>query len=132
MVLRVEPFGYRYLGGTSSGVSKLLYNQLGLAIPEPLREGEAWFNPCTLEQLCAANPDYLFVEQRIMENFNARENMHKLRETEQWKQLKAVRNQRVFYIHTSLWVDGCGVEGQSMILEQVVDSLLGLKQDEAQ
>ncbi|MFC3749720.1 helix-turn-helix domain-containing protein [Paenibacillus sp. GCM10012306] len=125
MVLRVEPFGYRYLGGTSSGVSQLLYQRLELALPESLKAGEAWFNPCTMDQLSAADPAYLFVEKRRMEYFNAEENMEKLRESKQWKDLRAVKNNRVFYIDTSLWVDGCGVIGQSIIIDQVVSSLMG-------
>ncbi|GED71934.1 hypothetical protein BRE01_56360 [Brevibacillus reuszeri] len=124
MVLRVEPFGYRYLGGYSSGVSQLLYKKLELSLPESLKAGEAWFNPCSIEQLSMANPDYLFVEKRMMENFSAEENMQKLMANSQWKKLKAVKNKRVFYIDTSLWVDGCGVVGQSIILNQIVRSLV--------
>ncbi|WP_312116358.1 AraC family transcriptional regulator [Brevibacillus reuszeri] len=124
MVLRVEPFGYRYLGGYSSGVSQLLYKKLELSLPESLKAGEAWFNPYSIEQLSMANPDYLFVEKRMMENFSAEENMQKLMANSQWKKLKAVKNKRVFYIDTSLWVDGCGVVGQSIILNQIVRSLV--------
>ncbi|MFF2015151.1 helix-turn-helix domain-containing protein [Paenibacillus sp. NPDC058177] len=123
MVLRVEPFGYRYLGGNSSGVSQLLYQRLGLALPESLMAGEGWFNPCTIDQLSAADPAYLFVEKRMMEYFNADENMEKLREGQQWRDLRAVKDGHVFYIDTSLWVDGCGVIGQNIIIDQVVSSL---------
>jgi ABC-type Fe3+-hydroxamate transport system substrate-binding protein len=132
MVLRVEPFGYRYLGGYSSGVSQLLYKKLELSLPEPLKTGEAWFNPCSIEQLYIANPDYLFVEKRVMENFSAEENMEKLMESSQWKNLKAVNDNRVFYIDTSLWVDGCGVVGHTMIINQIVSSLMSRSNDRAQ
>lgn len=124
MILRVEPFGYRYLGGNSTGVSHLLYKKLGLSLPEPLKAGEAWFNPCSIEHLANANPEYLFVEKRVMENFSAQENMEKLMESSQWKQLKAVKNNRVFYINTSLWVDGYGIMGQTMIMDQMIRSLM--------
>jgi AraC-like DNA-binding protein len=124
MVLRVEPFGYRYLGGNSSGVSRLLYTKLELSLPESLKTGEAWFNPCSIEQLYMANPDYLFVEKRVMENFSAEENMAKLIESELWRNLKAVRNNHVSYIDTSLWVDGCGVNGQKIIIDQIVSNLI--------
>ncbi|BBI30967.1 helix-turn-helix domain-containing protein [Cohnella abietis] len=132
MVLRVEPFGYRYLGGHSSGVSQLLYTKLELSLPEPLKAGEAWFNPCSIELLSIANPDYLFVEKRVMENFSAEENMRKLMESSQWKSLKAVKNNRIFYIDTSLWVDGNGVIGQALIIDEIVSSLLRHTSDEAQ
>lgn len=124
MVLRVEPFGYRYLGGYSRGVSQLLYKKLELALPPSLKAGEAWFNPCSLDQLSVANPEFLFVEKRVMENFSAEENMQKLMASSQWKKLRAVKNNRVFYIDTSLWVDGCGVVGIPIIINQIVRSLV--------
>jgi ABC-type Fe3+-hydroxamate transport system substrate-binding protein len=132
MVLRVEPFGYRYLGGYSSEVSQLLYQKLGLSLPEPLKAGEAWFNPCSLEQLLMANPDYVFVEKRVMENFSAEENMKKFMESSQWEHVRAVKDHRVFYIDTSLWVDGSGVVGYTMIIDQIVSSLMDSPNNRAQ
>ncbi len=129
MVLRVEPFGYRYLGVNSSGVSQLLYHKLGLMPPHSLKAGKAWFNPCSLEQLAAADPEYLFVEKRVMENFSADENMEKLMESSCWTNLRAVRNGRVFYADTRIWVDGCGIAGQSIILNQIVSSLTEARQE---
>ncbi|WP_340018054.1 AraC family transcriptional regulator [Paenibacillus sp. FSL H3-0457] len=120
MLLRVEAFGYRYLGGHSHGVSHLLYEQLGLTLPQALDSGTAWFNPCSLELLTQANPDYLFVEKRIMQHFSAEENMRKLWESPQWNELKAVKNNRVFYVDTHLWVDGHGITGHTLILNQII------------
>ncbi|REK75171.1 helix-turn-helix domain-containing protein [Paenibacillus paeoniae] len=125
MVLRVEPFGYRYLGGNSSGMSQLLYKKLNLSLPVPLQTGEAWFNPCPIELLERANPDYLFIEKRVMEHFNSDDYMDKLLESHHWKKLKAVHHDRVFYMDTRLWVDGCGVIGHTKMLGQVISSLLG-------
>ena len=125
MLLRVEAFGYRYLGGHSYGISQLLYDQLGLALPEPLEQGTAWFNPCSLDLLVQANPDYLFVEKRIMQHFSADENMRKLLESPQWNELKAVRNDRVIYIDTHLWIDGHGITGHKLILNQIIGNLTG-------
>lgn len=124
MLLRVEAFGYRYLGGHSYGISQLIYNQLGLAIPQALEQGTAWFNPCSLDLLVQANPDYLFVEKRMMQHFSADENMRKLLESSQWNELKAVKNKRVFYIDTHLWVDGHGITGQNLILNQMISNLV--------
>ncbi|UQZ37683.1 hypothetical protein C2I18_24845 [Paenibacillus sp. PK3_47] len=125
MVLRIEPFGYRYLGGRSNRISRLLYDHLGLGLPEPLKAGEAWFNPCSAELLSLADPDYLFVERRVMEHFDAEDSSRKLMESSQWKNLKAARNQQVFYIDTRLWVDGCGTSGYPVILDQIVSFLSG-------
>lgn len=124
MLLRVEAFGYRYLGGHSYGISQLIYDQLGLAIPQALEQGTAWFNPCSLDLLVQANPDYLFVEKRMMQHFSADENMRKLLESSQWNELKAVKNNRVFYIDTHLWVDGHGITGQNLILNQMISNLV--------
>lgn len=103
MVLRVEAFGYRYLGGRSHGISKLLYEQLGLALPQPLQQGNAWFNACSLELLWEADPDYLFVEIRKMQHLNADESMRKLSETLQWNELRAVKTMLCI-----MWIHVCG------------------------
>lgn len=124
MLLRVEAFGYRYLGGHSYGISQLIYAQLGLALPQALEQGTAWFNPCSLDLLVQANPDHLFVEKRMMQHFSADENMRKLLESSQWNELKAVKNNRVYYIDTHLWVDGHGITGQNLILNQLISNLV--------
>ncbi|MFC6549284.1 helix-turn-helix domain-containing protein [Cohnella cellulosilytica] len=123
MALRVEPFGYRYLGGYAKGISELLYRNLGLSLPEPLKAGEAWFNPCSLELLTQANPDYLFVEKRVMEHFDAEAKMNELKQSPGWQRLKAVRLNRVFYVDTRQWVEGYGADGQKMLLDQIVAAL---------
>lgn len=68
-------------------------------------------------------------EKRVMENFSADENVEKLMESSQWGNLKAVKDNRVFYIDTSLWVEGCGVVGQSIIIDQIVSSLMSRQKD---
>ncbi|MGG4142485.1 helix-turn-helix domain-containing protein [Paenibacillus algorifonticola] len=132
MVLRVEAFGYRYLGGSSTGASQLLYEKLGLSIPELLKSGKAWFNPCTLDELHSANPDFLFVEKRVMEHYSADENMSKLIESSRWSTMKAVKNNRVCYVDTNLWVDGFGYTGQTLVLKQIVGHLLDERNVRAQ
>ncbi|WP_338554279.1 helix-turn-helix domain-containing protein [Paenibacillus sp. KS-LC4] len=132
MVLRVEPIGYRYLGENSSRVSQLLYEKLGLTLPEPLKSGKAWFNPCSIDQLYSANPDYLFVEKRVIEHYSVDENMEKLMDSYQWRNLKAVKNNRICYVDTSLWVDGFGFTGHALVLKQIVSHLLDGKSNGAQ
>ncbi|MEK5445728.1 helix-turn-helix domain-containing protein [Paenibacillus sp. FSL R7-0331] len=123
MVLRIEPFGYRYLGGRSTKLSRLLYGQLQLTLPEPLKSGEGWFNPCSVELLELANPDYLFVEPRVMEHFDAGERWRELMESRQWGRLKAVQNNKVFSVDTRLWVDGFGGAGFPLILNQITSCI---------
>lgn len=123
MILRIEPYGYRYLGVNAVGVAKLLYSQLELSAPEVLQEGKSWFNPCTLELLLSANPDYLFIEKRRIEQFSTDESMQKLLESDVWQQLKAVQQHQVFDIDTRLWVEGRGITGYKMILHELVTHL---------
>jgi ABC-type Fe3+-hydroxamate transport system substrate-binding protein len=123
MVLRVEPFGYRYLGAHSIGVSRILYRDLGLAIPPALNEGQNWFNPLRLEQLQLANPDYIYVEDRVMEGGDTRIMMEALLDSQYWKQLDAVKNNRVIKIDTSLWIGGCGPLGHALIVDQIIATL---------
>ena len=132
MILRVEPFGYRYLGLDAIGVARLLYDQLELSAPEVLQAGKAWFNPCTLDLLLSANPDYLFIEKRIIEQFSTEESMHQLIESDIWQQLKAVQHHQVFDIDTRLWVEGCGIQGYTMILDQITTYLNPTSENSAQ
>lgn len=59
-----------------------------------------------------------------MQHFSAEENMKKLVESFQWNDLKAVKNNRVFLVDTRLWVDGRGIIGHQMILNEIVNSLV--------
>lgn len=123
MVLRVEPFGYRYLGAHSFGVSRILYRELGLTIPSVLNEGQGWFNPLRLEQLPLANPRYIFVENRITEGEDNQQSLQALMSSKYWRQLDAVQNNRVFHVETGLWVNGCGPIGHAEILRQIIASI---------
>lgn len=122
MVLRVEPCGYRYMGAHSIGISRILYRELGLAIPPALNEGQHWFNPLRLEQLPLADPDFIFVENRVMEGGDTHGMMEALMSSKYWKRLNAVKNKRVQMIDTSLWV-GYGPVGYALIVDQISEFL---------
>lgn len=120
LVLRVEPYGYRYLGAHSIGASRILYRELGLAIPPALNEGQGWFNPLRLEQLPLANPSYIFIENRIIEGNDSQQSMQALLDSKYWRQLDAVQQSHVFPVDTSLWVAGCGPIGHAEIVKQII------------
>lgn len=122
MVLRVESDGYRYLGAHANGLSRILYRELGLAIPSVLNEGQEWFNPLRLEQLPLADPDFIWVENRIMEGGDTTLRMKALGSSPYWRALKAVQSNRIFKLDTRLWI-GCGPMGYSIILGEIVDAL---------
>ncbi|WP_186323645.1 helix-turn-helix domain-containing protein [Paenibacillus xylanexedens] len=121
--LRVEETGYRYVGASSSEAASLLYKELGLQIPELFRTNERGFNMCTLEQLEEANPTYLFVEKRIMDYYSADLSLSNLQNSEQWANLDAVRNKRVFYVDTGLWINNCSAFGKRKIMQQIEEAM---------
>ncbi|AVK86626.1 hypothetical protein C3943_25705 [Lysinibacillus sp. B2A1] len=124
LYLRVEELGYRYLGESSSDSAILLYQELGLQMPEILRANENSFNICSLQQLVAANPTYLFIEKRIMDYYTADFSLATLQKSEQWANLDAVKNKRVFYVDTGLWINNCSVFGKRKIMQQIEQSII--------
>ncbi|KEK11469.1 hypothetical protein EP18_13040 [Lysinibacillus sphaericus] len=125
LYLRVEELGYRYLGESSSDSAILLYQELGLQMPEGLRANANSFNICSLQQLVAANPTYLFIEKRIMDYYTADLSLATLQNSEQWANLDAVKNNRVFYVDTGLWINNCSVFGKREIMQQIEQAILG-------
>lgn len=124
LYLRVEELGYRYVGESSSDSAILLYQELGLQMPEVLRANENSFNICSLQQLVAANPTYLFIEKRIMDYYTADLSLATLQKSEQWANLDAVKNKRVYYVDTGLWINNCSVFGKRKIMQQIDQSIL--------
>ncbi|MGW9124145.1 AraC family transcriptional regulator [Paenibacillus chitinolyticus] len=125
LYLRVEELGYRYVGESSIDTAILLYKELGLQMPEIFRTNEKSFNMCSLQQLEEANPTYLFIEKRIMDYYNADLSLSILQKSEQWANLDAVKNKRVFYVDTGLWINNCSVFGKRKIMQQIEQSILG-------
>lgn len=126
LYLRVEELGYRYFGESSSDSAILLYQELGLQMPDILRANENSFNTCSLQQLVAANPTYLFIEKRIMDYYTADLSLSTLQKSEQWANLDAVKNKRVFYVDTGLWINNCSVFGKRKIMQQIEQSILAV------
>lgn len=124
LVLRVEPNRYRYLGAHSDNVSAFLYKTLGLKIPEIFKDTKEWFTPFSLEILPDIKPDYIFVEKRIMENYDSSESMKELEESPLWKSLDAVKNNRVFPLKTNDYIQGQGPIGSSLLIDYVVEKLV--------
>ena len=125
LYLRVEELGYRYIGESSSDSAILLYQELGLQMPKILRANENSFNICSLQQLVAANPTYLFIEKRLMDYYTADLSLATLQKSEQWANLDAVKNKRVFFVDTGLWINNCSVFGKRKIMQQIEQSIIG-------
>ncbi|MBD2844384.1 ABC transporter substrate-binding protein [Paenibacillus sp. IB182496] len=127
LVLRVDPNQYRFLGSKSQGASELFYQQLGLQIPEVLKDGEAWFNPFSLEILPEINPDYIFIEKRVMEGGDSDQSWEDLMGNSLWKNLDAVKNNRVFPVGTKDLVQGEGPIGSAYLIDFIVESIISVK-----
>ncbi|THF76746.1 ABC transporter substrate-binding protein [Cohnella fermenti] len=123
MVLRVEPKQYRFLGMNSAGASQLFYRQLGFVIPEALEGGESWFNPFSLEILPEINPDYIFIEKRVAEGSDSDESWNDLMNNVLWKNLDAVKHNRVFPVETRDLVQGEGPIGFRHLIDQIVTDI---------
>lgn len=117
--LRVEHFGYRYIGERSCEIAGLLYNELDLSMPPNLQGKEYSFNDLSLEDLLQANPTFLLLEKRIMDYFSSEENMKNLLNSDQWNMLDAVKNNRILFVDTSLGLNNCGIFGKPIILQNL-------------
>lgn len=125
LYLRVEESGYRYIGESSCEAAFLLYNEMGFQMPAIFRTNEPYFNPCSLQQLEEANPDYLLVEKRSMDYYSADLSFAALQKSEQWAKLDAVKNKRVLYVDTALWINNCSVFGKRKMLGQIEPFIIG-------
>jgi iron complex transport system substrate-binding protein len=124
LVLRVEPKQYRYLGSQADGGSKFFYQTLGLKIPEIFKDTKKWFTPFSLEILPDIKPDYIFLEERTMQNYDSSESLKKLEENSLWKKMDAVKNNHVFPLSTNDFVQGEGPVGSSLLIDYIVEKLV--------
>lgn len=92
LVLRVEQSQYRVLGQEAgSPGSGILYNELGLHIPEQLKDHKEWFTPISLEVFPTLKADHIFVEQRMMQNYSSEQSMKDLEQSPIWNAMDAVK-----------------------------------------
>ncbi|MHA7964914.1 hypothetical protein ACX93W_12290 [Paenibacillus sp. CAU 1782] len=83
-----------------------------------------WFTPFSLEILPELNPDYIFLEKRTLKDYDASDSMTTLQESELWENLNAVKNNRVFPLITSDFIDGVGPICSSRLIDYVVGKLV--------
>ena len=124
VILRIEPFGYRVLGyHVRFGVSHLLHNELGIHLPKQFQHFENWATSITMKDLAQANPDYLFVELRHIEGYDATHYLDRFLHEPYYTQLRAVQQKRVHFVETALWIDGYSTIGRRQIMEQIVQAI---------
>ncbi|WP_338554280.1 ABC transporter substrate-binding protein [Paenibacillus sp. KS-LC4] len=124
LVLRVEHNRYRYLGAQAGDSSRFFYQTLGLNIPDILKDSKDWFTPFSLEMLPDINPDYVFLEQRILKDYDTADSMKNLENSSLWNNLNAVKNNHVFPLNTNDFVQGTGPIGSGLLMDYIVERLV--------
>lgn len=125
LVLRVEQSQYRVLGQEAgSPGSGILYNELGLHIPEQLKDHKEWFTPMSMEIFPTLKADHIFVEQRMMQNYSSEQSMKDLENSPIWKGMEAVQKGHVYRLKTADFVVGEGLVGTPLFLDYLVEKLV--------
>ncbi|MEK5445729.1 ABC transporter substrate-binding protein [Paenibacillus sp. FSL R7-0331] len=125
LVLRVESDRYRYMGAqAANSSSRFFYEKLGLHIPEIFKDSKDWFTPFSLEILPEIKPDYIFLEQRMLQGSDASQSMKDLEANPLWKSMEAVKNGQVFPLKTSDFVQGSGPVGSALLIDYIVEKLV--------
>ncbi len=124
LILRVESQRYRVMGPKAANSSTFFYRTLGLHSPEAIKDSTTWFSPISLEALPEMNPDYIFVEDRVLKDHDNSESLKKLKENKVWAGLTAVKNDHVFSLKTSDFVHGVGPVGSVLLMNDVVQKLV--------
>ncbi|MBD2844385.1 helix-turn-helix domain-containing protein [Paenibacillus sp. IB182496] len=125
LIIRVEGHGYRYMNSKSHiSPASLLYDELALRMPVGLADASNWCSTLDIARLAEADPNYVFIENRVFEGGSSDAYMQRLLEDPRWLGLKAVRHKRVFPITTRTWITGCGAFGYQQVVDQMVDYLI--------
>ncbi|CAM3598543.1 MULTISPECIES: ABC transporter substrate-binding protein [Saccharibacillus] len=129
LVLRVEAKQYRYLGDDEQrgGAIKLLYHDLGLNVPPAIAGAEDWFTPFSLEFLPEIDPDYILLEQRVVDGEDGTEFYDQLMKSSLWKGLRAVKEGHVIPVTTQDLVQGEGPIGYANFTDELVKRLTALQ-----
>ncbi|WP_042195792.1 ABC transporter substrate-binding protein [Paenibacillus camerounensis] len=124
LVLRVESNQYRYMGPKAGNSSIFFYQTLGLNAPEAIKETDTWFLPFSMEILPELNPDYIFLEDRVLKGYDTTESMNSLTKSKIWTSLDAVKNNHVFPLKTNDFTGGLGPVGSILLVDYVVEQLV--------
>ncbi|WP_338552334.1 helix-turn-helix domain-containing protein [Paenibacillus sp. KS-LC4] len=126
LIIRVEGHGFRYMNSKSHiNPASLLYDELALRLPSGLPDHSGWCSTLDIARLAEADPDYIFLENRIFDGGSSAAYMQQLQQHPLWLGLKAVRGNRVYPITTRMWLTGCGAFGYRQVVDQIVEYLSG-------
>jgi iron complex transport system substrate-binding protein len=117
MFLRILPKEYRVYGKLSPAGS-VLYDDLSLrpASGVPLDKKQL---AVSMEALPDFDPDHIF----LLAQDDAEAKIKELQNSPLWKNLKAVKNNRIYPVDQRLWIQGEGPIASATMLEQAVKEL---------
>lgn len=99
----------------------ILYNDLGLTVPQAVAEQEDTAYHISLEALGGVGADHYFLLKDAM----FRDQVEEFQETATWNSLEPVKQNRVYTVDTTLWIAYYGPIAINMIVDQVEEALLG-------
>ncbi len=100
----------------------LLYNDLGLPVPEELQTVKTQ-ELISLEKFSEMDPDYIFVQYAVAESAAQPKALDELRQNPIWRSMKAVKNGRVFINVVDPLVQGVAIGGKIQFLKATVAKL---------
>jgi len=121
MFLRIHSNGYRVYGKRDNQMGILLYQQLGLNLPEKYPE-EKWCLDFSMEELFQFNPHHIFL--MVNPDDNSKQKFKMLIQSDQWNKLTAVQNHRVYSADDYLF-KACGYLGNMWVMDKVCENILG-------
>ncbi|WP_018750880.1 AraC family transcriptional regulator [Paenibacillus sanguinis] len=100
--------------------ARLLYDDLGLALPSFASHQEGTSSLIPLQELSQLSADRLFV---LTDNTN-REQLRQYQQSLVWRQMSAVRAGQVRHFHTALWTGYYGPLAMSRVVDEIAETLL--------
>jgi iron complex transport system substrate-binding protein len=99
----------------SQAYTPSVLQSLGLRATEQRKPGEDPYHELTLETLFSLNPDIMFIAKSGTNTM-----ADKWAESPIWRQIKAVRNNQVFYVNQDLWSRWRGISTAEVIGQQAL------------
>ncbi|MHA7967553.1 ABC transporter substrate-binding protein [Paenibacillus sp. CAU 1782] len=99
----------------------ILYNDLGLTVPESVAQQEDTAYHISLEALADVGADHYF----LLTDDMFKDQVQEFQNTTTWQSLEPVKQNRVYTVDTTLWIAYYGPIAINMIVDQVEEALLG-------
>ncbi len=121
MVLRIRG-GNVYVYPESMYLNPVLYNDLGLEVPEVVKSAKAQ-EVISMEKLAEVNPDYVFLQFEESENADKPKALEELEANPIWKSMNAAKNEKVFVNTVDPLAQGGTAWSKTAFLEAATSSL---------